>query len=711
MRVIEKAVDFVTMSVHFISLRFSILTNTRNIRNKLIVAILIPVALIILLGITSYFNTVNAVSSVAESSAITAMKSSGDYLDVNLTSIDNLTFQLFSEKEFQDYLNGDYADYGANESFARLQLRSGAQERLAKAQTSNTNIKSIFVIGTGDNTLYPVGVTIPADMNLDKVINSELYKAADKANGKTIWIGKHEDFDKINKTVSDSYALSAVKLVKSMKSSKKIGLLVIDIKAQFIKDMLNKINLGKNVEIHLISPDGIDIANDIAAKRSSVVTGEEFYKDIQKAKTSEGASKVKFKGTDYLMAYCRISNTGFVFVGLIPNSVLSSNADSIVGFTVIFVIFAVLIALIIGFFIANGMSTTIEQLTKAVAKAASGDLRDHLISYRRDELGILTKSINSMISSMRDLIGETTDISKTVTSSAKTVSTNIEIVTSVTREVSRAIQEIAQGASEQAAGSEEGARGVSDLAEKINNVADNARFIEVLTNDSMNMTQRGLNSINDLKEKANSTTLISKEVLLDISALDAHSKSIDKIAKVMGSIAAQTNLLALNATIEAARAGENGKGFSVVADEVKKLAEQSINATHDIGTIIRETQNQIKKAAGKAAMTESILESHNKALLNTIEAFTQIEKSMGLLFVQVEQIMNRISETEKNKNQAISNIEGISAISQQTAASSEEVTASTQEQLSSMEELSNYANLLEKASHKLEVTIAKFKLC
>jgi methyl-accepting chemotaxis protein len=710
MSMVKKVVDFVTPTVRFLNLKFSVLTNTKNIRNKLIVAILIPVVFIILLGITSYFNTVNAVSSVAEKSAITSMKSSGDYLDVNLTSIDNLTFQLFSEKEFQDYLNGNYTDYGANESFAKLQLRSGIQERLAKVQTSNANIKNIFVIGTENNTLYPVGITIPANMNLDKVINSELYQAAEKANGKTVWIGKHEDFDKLNRTGSDSYALSAVKLIKSMKSSKKIGLLVIDIKAQLIKDMLNKIDLGKNVEIHLISPDGIDIANDIAAKRASVVTGEKFYKDIQKGKDLDGASKVKFEGTDYLMTYCRTGSTGFVFVGLIPNSVLCSNADSIVRFTVIFVIFAVLIALIIGFLIANGMGKTIEQLTKAVAKAASGDLRDNLSTHRRDELGILAKNINSMISSMRDLIGETMDISRTVTNSAKTVSANIEIVSSVTREVSRAIQEIAQGASEQAASSEEGAKGINNLAKKINNVSDNARFIEVLTNDSMSMTQKGLNSINDLKEKANSTTLISKEVLMDISALDAHSKSIDKIAKVMSSIAAQTNLLALNAAIEAARAGDKGKGFSVVADEVKKLAEQSINATHDIGTIIRETQNQIRKTAGRAAMTEGILESHNKALHNTIESFRQIEKSMGLLFVQVEQIMDKISETDENKKQAISNIESISAISQQTAASSEEVTASTQEQLSSMEELANFANLLEKASHKLEVSIAEFKL-
>ncbi len=711
MRIIKKAVGFVTMTVCFLHLKLSALTNTKHIRNKLIAAILVPVVLIILLGITSYFNTVNAVSAVAENSAITAMKSSGDYLDVNLTSIDNLTFQLFSEKEFQDYLNGNYTDYGDNESFAKLQLRSSVQERLAKAQTSNVNIKNMFVIGTDNSTLYPVGITTPDHMDLDKIINSDLYKTADKANGKTIWIGKHEDFDKLNKTDSDSYALSAVKLIKSMKSSKKIGLLVIDIKTQFIKDMLNKINLGKNVEIHLVSPDGMDITNDIAAKRSSVVTGEEFFKDIQNGKKLEGASKVKFKGSDYLLTYCRIGNTGFMFVGLIPNSVLSSSADSIVRFTFIFVIFAVLIALIIGFLIANGMSTTIERLTEAVEKAASGDLRDNLSTHRRDELGILAKSINSMLSSMRDLIGETMDISKTVTNSAKIVSTNIEIVTSVTREVSRAIQEIALGASEQAASSEEGAKGINTLADKINNVSDNARSIEVLTNDSMSMTQKGLNSINDLKEKANSTTLISKEVLMDISALDAHSKSIDKIAKVMSSIAAQTNLLALNATIEAARAGESGRGFSVVADEVKKLAEQSINATHDIGRIINETQAQIKKTAGRAAMTEDILESHNKALFNTIDSFRQIEKSMGLLFVQVEQIMDKISETDRNKDQAISSIEGISAISQQTAASSEEVTASTQEQLSSMEELANYANLLEKSSQKLEVAIAKFKLC
>lgn len=196
----------------------------------------------------------------------------------------------------------------------------------------------------------------------------------------------------------------------------------------------------------------------------------------------------------------------------------------------------------------------------------------------------------------------------------------------------------------------------------------------------------------------------------DINELDIHSKSIGKIIKVISSIADQTNLLALNAAIEAARAGEAGKGFSVVADEVRKLAEQSMDSAREISKLIKSTQDQTAKAVEKAADAESILISQNEAVQETIQVFNRIMSSMESLSDQVKQIMTRIAGMEENKAHAISSIQNISAVSEETAASSQEVTASTEEQLSAIEELSRFADELRIASEEMQGAIEKFKL-
>jgi methyl-accepting chemotaxis protein len=359
---------------------------------------------------------------------------------------------------------------------------------------------------------------------------------------------------------------------------------------------------------------------------------------------------------------------------------------------------------------ASSMSRTINRIIDTASTAASGDLTVNPVSSRKDELGTLTKGINSMIASMRNLIEQISSTSEGVARSAKTVSETSQQVSSVSEDISKAIQDISQGASAQASDSEKCVEKISLLAENINNVSLNAKSINTLTEDAASMTQQGLESITDLDEKANQTTVISKEILSDIHELEVHSISIGKIAKVISGIADQTNLLALNATIEAARAGEMGKGFAVVANEVRKLAEKSMDDTREITNIIKDTHEQMSKTVEKASSTETILKSQNEAVVKTMDIFRKINTAMETLSEQVSQIMTRIEEMEKNKEQAISSIQNISAVSEQTAASSQEVTASTKEQLSSIEDLSNFAEELGKEAKVLEDEISMFKL-
>lgn len=710
MKFIQVILEVLKKVAGFLADLFSVIIKSKSIRTKFILAFLLPVLLIIALGITSYLNTSGAVTGVVKQSTNATMLSSGKYLDVVMKTIENMTFQLFTEKDVQDYYGGNIVEYNPTDIFAISQLGRRVQSRLMTAQTSNKNIEDFFIIGGGTTSIFTVSVSQTDPINLDTIKNTELYKNAVAANGSISWLGRHDELDKITKIDNTKYSLSAVRAIRGVNSASIIGLLIIDLKNDAIQNVLDDIKLGNKYEIHLVTPDNKDMTNQLQDKKTSDITGQSFYKSIVDSKETNGTDNVSYNGTKYLMSYSKISNTGCTLVGLIPISELNASAQNIALTTIVFVILAVLIALLIGFTMSNSMSRTISRLINTAGRAAAGDLTVSPVSRRKDELGVLTKSINSMISSMRILIEQTMNTSQKVAESAVTVAGTSDQVSNISRDISRAIQEISQGASEQASDAEQGVSKISLLAQKINNVTDNASTINDLTRNTMGMTQQGLNSINDLDKKANETTSKAKEILSDIQALDVHSKSIGKIVRVISSIADQTNLLALNATIEAARAGEMGKGFAVVADEVRKLAEQSMKATRDISSIIKDTQNQTAKAVEKASATEAILKSQNDAVVETISIFKGIMCSMEALSGRVEHIMSLIADMEENKEFAINMIQSISAVSQETAASSEEVTASTQEQLSSVEELARFAEELGNAARDLEESISKFKL-
>jgi methyl-accepting chemotaxis protein len=680
--------------------------NIKKIKTRLILAFLVPVIFIILQGTINYVNTSSTASQRAIQSSEIAMENTGKYIGVILQQVENLSGQIFSDTDVQDYLRGYYKN---RDALSRSENYTRVKNMLFGTATFAPEVESIMLI-PADKSSYPIATKTPTGIYMDQLEGSEIFLRLSEDTSRGLWYGIHNDMDKLNNVGSDYYSLSYIRLITDLYTHDTIGVLVIDIKKSLIENLTSEIDLADNQQICFISHDGRVFINGADQTESSAVTEQDFYQRLVSSDDVTGSDMVTFEGVKYLMTYYKIGSTGNVLLGLVPYASLTQASRAIVFSTVIFVVIAAAVAFCIGILISNSMSRTINRIIDASGQAASGDLSVTLESRRKDELGTLTRSINSMISNMRSLIEHTIKVSDKVAESAVTVSSTSRQVADVSQEITRAIQEISEGAASQASDAEQGVKRISILAENINHVTENAKSIAKLTQDTMSETRNGMSAVEDLDVKANRTATISGQLMDDIKELDVHSKSIGKIINAISAIADQTNLLALNAAIEAARAGEAGKGFAVVADEVRKLAEQSMNSAREISDLIKSTQNQTAKAVEKVSDTESILLSQNEAVQETIQVFKRIMSSMESLSEQVEQIMKRISEMEENKEHAINSIQNISAVSQETAASSQEVTASTQEQLSGIEELSRFADELKKSLEDLQAAIDKFKL-
>lgn len=684
-----------------------------SIRTKLIAGFLITIIPIVLLGVISYNNAFNSVKETATKASFETLKQLGKNIEIKLSNFEEMATQIMLNDNLQDYLLADDSQV----TIENLQLNQKVGTFVRNYTYANPQISNITLFLKGNKTLDTTGTVYPTDV-YDSISNSSIVSKARELSGRIFWVGSHEELDKLSSGKGISYGLSLIRQLNHVKIGDERGLLVIDIKSELIETMLKETDLGNSSELHLITPDNSDIAvgkekgqSKLIEKTAGHITDMSFYSKIS---GEEGTFFDKYKGKEHMIIYKKINTTigesGLTLVGLVPTSNFREAAGSIRVVTVIFTLIAIVISLIIGFYLAIVISKGINKILNLSRKVASGDLTVKLESVGRDELGVLSESINSMVESMRKLISNAADTALTVIKSAQTVATTTDQISIVSHEVTRAIQEISEGSTAQASDSEQGVSKMKELALKINAVADHAKTIESYSNETIRLTEEGLKSVEDLENKAQETTGIARTIITDAQELNTHSQLIGKIVKVISNIAEQTNLLALNAAIEAARAGEAGRGFAVVSDEIRKLAEQSASATREIATIIKNTQNQTARVVESAEASENILKSHNIAVENTLDVFRRISSSMVELANKVSEITKGMEEMENYKESTLAAIHNISSVSQQIAASTEEVSASTQEQLSAIEELTTYAKQLDDTAKNLNESIKTFKI-
>ena len=486
---------------------------------------------------------------------------------------------------------------------------------------------------------------------------------------------------------------------------------------KIMSEQYNYKDFTKTVKV--LDDNGNPVLDDkgIALVKEEEIEASEEYKEIisNVLNNQTGSSKIKdIDGEKYYVSYSPVvlnGNSDSWGVITLQNEEKANDLVSTLIKTIAIISFVILIlALIVVRIASQRIALPLIKISELLSVASTGDFTVRSNTNAKNEIGILSESFNKMMVNISHLLNISKELTVGIGNSSEILNEKTSQTSRVANEINLAVNEIAVGASNQAEDAEHSSQLGINMTERFKKLNEKSELMIKEANNSYDITNNGINSVNELKEKTKGNIEVIKKTEFSVSRLNEKSKLIENILESLKGICEQTQLLALNASIEAARAGEAGKGFSVVATEIQKLAESSEMSTKEIANIIFEIKKEIMISVD---MMNEIKESSSKqyvAVKDVNEAFEKINNNTENIKTIINDVDNYVKEMDNANNETVASINNIAAVSEETAACAEEVTSSLEEQTEAIVEVGNQADELKEIVRKLEIEINKFKI-
>ncbi|MEH7651416.1 methyl-accepting chemotaxis protein [Bacillus safensis] len=504
--------------------------------------------------------------------------------------------------------------------------------------------------------------------------------------------------------VAASTGKMVITIAQKMKDGS--GVIGLDMEIDSLLQKLKEIKIGQKGYAFIMEKDKTVLADPTQKPGSQV--NENLASIIFKNK--EGSGSYTLKGTDKKVAYVTNELTGWKIGGTMLVSEVEEAAKPVFNTAIIVFSVTLILAGTLIFFIVRSISKRLSNLARFSKKVSEGDLRDKLQIQSDDEIGQVGKGFNTMIDSLRSLIGAVQTSVENVASSSEELTASAGQTSKATEHITLAIEQFSSGNESQNDKVELSSVELEEMNRGLQNMNESAESIAASSIKSTDIAGEGGQLVEKTASQMNVIDQSVKKAENVISALENKSKDITQILGVINGIADQTNLLALNAAIEAARAGESGRGFSVVAEEVRKLAVQSANSAKEIENLIKEIVQDID-------VSQEVFTAVNREVQSGLSFTEQTKVSFHNIFDMTKEISNQLQtmnqtvvQLSKGSAHVSEAVREIADVSRESSANIQDIAASAEEQLASMEEISSSSATLSSMAEELRDLISKFKV-
>lgn len=377
---------------------------------------------------------------------------------------------------------------------------------------------------------------------------------------------------------------------------------------------------------------------------------------------------------------------------------------------IVIAVIGILILLILLYIIIDRLLKPLNKVVNAANQVANGELVNVDLEITKDEIGNLSKSINTMVSNLQHIILNIRNTSDNVSSAANQLTVNAAETYNSATNIAQDMGQITQNAEASMVMTEETAAAMEETATGIQQIADSANTAAESSISASQASERGNHVVQQVIAQMELINDSVEQIGTTINGLHINTKKISDIVNLITAIADQTNLLALNAAIEAARAGEHGKGFAVVADEVRRLAEQSSQSATEIYNLISTIQADSNASINVMEKGKEDVRAGMEFTNEVGEIFKEILTSSEEVASQIREISAASQQISASSEEVAASVNNIKQSAEQSSEFSANVSNATQEQLTTMQEVKEASSSLGNTAEELQGLVAKFKL-
>ncbi|OOC58234.1 methyl-accepting chemotaxis protein [Paenibacillus ihbetae] len=651
---------------------------------------------VIVLGWLSYDKARSTIEKNAANANQQTIIQTSEKIDIILEKYESAGRSIFYDVELQKLLD---EVSGTNLSdYDRFTMEREIRDKLSNQINSDSSIRAMYLIPAKGERIFSAGQSSKASQT---VFEQAWYKELMEGTKKVVWLPSAED--------SGAPYFTVARALSSMNNLNSKYVVMFELNSSILDQQLEGIDLGDNGELQLVSPDGTVVSS---AKPDQVAAPTEwtFTKELSEESKTDSLRTQDASGREVLAVYNTLSINDWRLIGAVQTGELTKDANSILMITLIVAVVDVIVAILIGLWMVRMIARPLGKLNLLMKEGAKGNLNVRTDHKSQDEIGQLSASFNDMMEQITSLVQQTNNTAQDVLKTAAELSDASKKTALSAKEIAIATEEIANGASSLAVEAERG----SDLT---NNISKQMEIV-VNANDEMGRSARhvesaselGTKHLSDLLDKTHQTENMTRSMMHKVDGLKETTSSVAKVLDVLQNITKQTNILSLNATIEAARAGAAGRGFMVVADEIRQLADQSRQSIDMVSQITDRIMAEMNETVQVLLDANPLFKGQIDAVKETNDIFLSVQQQMVEFIERLDSVTYSIDELNQSQSVLSEAMTNVSAVAEESSATSEEVASLSTEQQSVSNQLVNLSAKLENVSNELKETLSRFRL-